>query len=48
MNTLRIRIVTAAKIELTKPTPMSLRAPAASGIFSGSFAASSCSLVVMS
>ena len=48
MKMLRIMIVSAAKIELTKPTPMSLRAPAASGIRSGSFSASSCSFVVMS
>ena len=44
----RIRIVTPANTELTTPTPMSLRIPAASGILSGSFAASSCSFVVMS
>ena len=48
MKMLRIRIVTPAKMELTRPTPMSLRTPAASGILSGSFAASSWSLVVMS
>jgi hypothetical protein len=48
MKMLRMKMVTKAKIELTTPTPMSARAPAASGIFSGSLSASSCSFVVMS
>ena len=44
----RIRIVTSAKIELTIPTPMSLRTFAASPILPGSFAASSSSFETMS
>ena len=48
MKMLRMKIVSAANTELTNPTPMSCRVPAASGILSGSFAASSSIFPVMS
>ena len=48
MKMLRIRIVTPAKIELTRPKPMSRRTPAASPALLGSLFASSESFWVMS
>ncbi len=48
MKTLRIRIVTPAKIELTRPKPMSRSTLAASPALLGSLLASSESFCVMS
>ena len=47
MNRLSTMIVTAAKIELTSPSPMSERMPAASPTRPGSVAACFCSSAVM-